>query len=95
MGFFADVYIRYVVQFLVYTFKSLASWLRTRDSANWQSANAGLTSPALAQPGDWGCPTGEIIYTYRYDGELYADIFERPFLLFDSAKEFAVSVRSR
>jgi len=74
---------------LVYIFKSLAGWLRARGSANRQSANASLTSPALAEPGYWGCATGEIIYTYRYDGELYADIFERPFLLFDSAKEFA------
>ena len=93
MGLFADVYIGYVLRLFVYMFKTLAGGLRARGSASWQLANACLSSPGLADRGFWACPTAEITYTYRYNGELYSDIYERPFLLLNSATEYALRFR--
>src|SRR5271163_271102 len=93
LGLFADVYIGYVLRLFVYMFKTLAGGLRARGSASWQLANACLSSPGLADRGFWACPTAEITYTYRYNGELYSDIYERPFLLLNSATEYALRFR--
>ena len=82
MGLVADIYISYF-------FKILVRWLRFRHSAQWPRADATVTAAPSSTSGAWGCPVAEIPYAYRVGGELYTGLHEEPFLLSDSAKNYA------
>lgn len=82
MGFFADLY-------LVYLFKVLSRWTKFRGSRNWDTNEAIVTAMPDRTPAALGCPTLEIPYEYRVNGELYTGLHEEPFLLVDSLNTFA------
>ena len=49
--------------------------------------NATVTAPPSTSSG-FGCPSAEIVYSYRFDGELYTGIHEESFLLNDSLTDY-------
>jgi hypothetical protein len=69
--------------FLVYAFKATRNWLRGRGSEKWPSVNATITTRPTSSPG-FGCDTVEIVYSYRFEGELYTGLHEEPFLFVGS-----------
>jgi hypothetical protein len=79
-GLFVDIY-------FFYLFKVVMYWLRARGSSEWPTANATVTAPPTSTSG-YGCPSVEIVYSYRFEGELYNGFHEEPFLLVDSVTEY-------
>ena len=49
--------------------------------------NATITAPPVSSP-RFGCPIVEIVYSYRFEGELYAGIHEESFLLAESMTDY-------
>ena len=80
--FFADFYI-------VYFFKVLIGWFKFWGSGDWPALEALVTAPPNVTYGAAGCPIVEISYEYWVDGELHTGFHEEPFLLSNSAIEFA------
>jgi len=79
-GLFVDV-------FVVYVFKVVANWVRGRGSNKWPSAYATVTATPGRSPG-YGGTSIEVVYSYRFKGELYTGIHEEP-ILFGSAEDYA------
>jgi len=67
------------VGFLVYLFKRAAQWFRARGSRRWASANATVTAPPITTFRNFR-QTVEVVYSYRFEGELYTGIHEELFL---------------
>lgn len=86
MGFFADLYLGYV-------FKVLTRWAKFRGSRRWNKSDAIVTAMPSSASAALGCPTLEIPYNYRVNGELYTGLHEEPFLLADSLKQYAARFR--
>jgi hypothetical protein len=76
-----------VLKGIAYVFNASAHWLRARGSDRWLFANATVTAPPVSSSG-FGCPSVEIVYSYRFKGELYTGIHEEPFLLADSVTDY-------
>jgi hypothetical protein len=76
-GWFLDIYI-------VYLFKWLVRLLRTRGVNSWPVIEASVTSSSAAS-GGFGCPTGEVIYTYETDGHIFGGRNEKAFISPNSA----------
>jgi hypothetical protein len=86
LGLFLDIYLAYVFRAVVYVFKAVAHWLGSRKSEQWPLANATITAPPLEPPGH--SRTVELVYSYRFHGELYTGLHEEPFLLKDSMADY-------
>jgi Protein of unknown function (DUF3592) len=82
-----DALLEYLLKAIVYAFHAAARWLRVCGSREWPSENATVTAPPTSSSGV-GCPTVEIVYSYRLKGELYTGIHEEPFLLTDSLTDY-------
>jgi hypothetical protein len=82
MGFI-DALFEYLLKAIMYAFNATARWLRACGSSRWPLANATVTAPPISSP-RFGCPRVEIVYSYRFKGELYTGIHEESFLLTDS-----------
>jgi Protein of unknown function (DUF3592) len=87
MGFFADLY-------LVYLFKVLVRGVKFYGNQHWPSVEGIVTATPNSSMAGWGCPTVEIPYKYRVNGELYTGLHEEPFLLSDSRTEYAARFRA-
>ena len=72
---------------IAYAFSAIVHWLRVCGSGKWPLANATVTAQPIGSSG-LGCPTVEIVYSYRFKGELYNGIHEEPFLLTDSLTDY-------
>jgi hypothetical protein len=77
----------YVDVLVGYSFRAIAHWLRARGSANWPTAEATVTAEPLGSH-SYGGPTVEIVYSYRFENELYTGMHEEPFLSSDAMVEF-------
>ena len=78
---FADLY-------LVYALKIAIRFFRFCGCRSWPSATATVTARPLTTGSGWGCPTVEIPYEYRIDGEPYTGLHEEPFLPVDSLGKY-------
>lgn len=76
-GFFLDI-------LFVYFFKTLQRIWRLRGSGAWSVAKATVRSVIK----DVGYPTVDVMYTYKADGETYANSEEGAFMFRDSAEEY-------
>ena len=85
--FFADLY-------LVFLFKILGRWAKFYGNKHWPSVDATITATPSASMAAFGCPTVEIPYEYRVNGELYIGLHEEPFLLMGSLTEYAAQFRA-
>ena len=65
--------------FFVYAFKRVAQWARARGSDSWASASATVTAPPVVTFRNFR-QTVEIVYSYRFESELYTGIHEELFL---------------
>jgi hypothetical protein len=63
----------------VYVFKRVAQWARARGSDRWASASATITAPPIVSFWDFR-QTVEVVYSYRFEGELYTGIHVELFL---------------
>ena len=80
-GWFVDIFAEYL-------FRVVTRFIKTRGRGSWPTAKATVTSSGC--PGTaYGCPVGEVYYTYRVDGELYTGSHEKPFILHNSGENYA------
>jgi hypothetical protein len=74
-----DALFEYLLKALVYALRVIIRWPKVAGSGQWPLANATVTAPPRSSEG-LGCPTVEIVYSYRVKGELYTGLHEEPFL---------------
>jgi hypothetical protein len=72
---------------IVFLVKVLGQSARTWGTGQWYLAEATITAPPSDTSG-FGCPSVEIVYSYRFKGELYTGIHEEPFLSSDSLTDY-------
>ena len=82
-----DALFEYLLKAIAYAFKASLHWMRICGSGHWPIANATVAAPPVSLSG-FGCPSAEIVYSYRFDGELYTGIHEEPFLSTDSLTDY-------
>jgi hypothetical protein len=82
-----DALFEYLLKAIVYTLRSIMHRLRIYGSGRWLLANATVTAPPLGSHG-LICPAVEIVYSYRFKGELYTGIHEETFLSTDSLTDY-------
>jgi len=80
-GYFVDV-------FIVYLFKTIARALKKRRSEGWPVAKGTVLTAGFQSPG-FGCDTSEVVYTIVVNGKKYTGMHEKPFLMIESAKDYA------
>jgi hypothetical protein len=80
-GWFVDIFVEYL-------FRVVARMVKRRGSGTWPIAKGTVTSSACANA-SYGCDVAEVCYTYRVDGELYAGINQKPFILHNSGENYA------
>jgi len=77
----------YLIKAIAYALRSIMLWLRVSSSDRWPLVNATVTAPPTGSSG-LGCPRVEVVYAYRFKGELYTGIHEEPFLSDDSLTDY-------
>jgi len=82
-----DALFEYLLKAVVYALRAIMRRLRVWGSGQWALANATVTAPPASSSG-FGCPRVEIVYSYRFKGELYTGIHEEPFLLAGSLTDY-------
>ncbi len=82
-----DALFEYLLKAIAYAFNAFVHWLKVRGTSRWPFANATITAPPVSSSG-FGCPSVEIVYSYRIEGELYTGIHEKPFLSTDAVKDY-------
>ncbi len=75
-GFFIDVIVGYIV-------RSMRNARRSGGSTEWVLVEAIVTADPIKSSG-YGGTSVEIVYSYRFQGELYTGLHEEPFFLPDS-----------
>ena len=81
MGWFADIFIEYLVRIIV-------GFVKRFRSRNWPLTEATVMSadcPAVVL----GCAVATVYYEYPVGSDKYGAAFDRPFLTNDSGKRFA------
>jgi uncharacterized protein DUF3592 len=79
-GLVLDIYVEYII-------RQVALLVRIVRSRNWPVTKASVTASACARAG-YGCDVAEVYYKYRVDGELYTGVYEKPFLIHNSAENY-------
>lgn len=80
-GWFLDAYIAYI-------FKALVRLLNARGSSGWTIVDGTVSSSSWSL-GGFGCSSAEVVYTYRFRGDLYSSLDEVPFISPSSAERYA------
>ena len=62
--------------------------LKARGSDRWPIEEATVLSSSATN--DFGGPVAEVIYSFRHEGKLMSGTHHKPFLSYESAKEYAV-----
>jgi hypothetical protein len=75
-GFFVDVIVGYMV-------RAISNAWRSGGSAKWAVVEAIVTADPIKSSG-YGGTSVEIVYSYRFQGELYTGLHEEPCFLSDS-----------
>lgn len=82
-----DALFEYLLKAVVYAFSAIVHWLRVCGTGQCPFASATVTAPPTT-PSGLGCPRVEIVYSYRFKGELYNGIHEEPFLSTNSLTDY-------
>ncbi|HET9305752.1 MAG TPA: hypothetical protein VFO46_06980 [Candidatus Sulfotelmatobacter sp.] len=82
----AEAAFEYIVRALLLSFKTIVHWMKSAGASKWSCAEGTVT----AQPTISRLPglTVEVVYSYRFKGELYTGFHEEPFFLADSVTEY-------
>ncbi len=86
MGF-VDVFLEHILRCIIYSFKSVVHSVTAAGTGEWPCAEATVTAQPMISQG-FGCATVEVVYSYRFDAELYTGIHEEPFLLDHSPADY-------
>jgi hypothetical protein len=78
-GLVLDIYVEFLIRAVIRFFKA-------RGSASWPVTTAKVTAASLRR--GLGCAVADIVYNYRFDGELYTGTDANPFLLTPSAESY-------
>jgi hypothetical protein len=83
-----DWILSYLLDCLIFILKSIVRGLKAMGCGRWPAVSAAVTAtPRISSTLSGG--EVEIVYAYRITGELYTGIHEEPFLLPNSAQEYA------
>jgi uncharacterized protein DUF3592 len=82
-----DALFEYLLKALVYAVRVTMHWPKIAGSGQWPLTNATVTAPPRISEG-LGCPTAEIVYSFRVNGELYTGLHEEAFLSTDSMTDY-------
>jgi hypothetical protein len=82
-----EAVLEYILRAILYLFKTIVRSISTIGSNKWSCAEADVTAAPTASHGP-GCPTVEVVYSYRFEGELYTGLHEEAFLLGDSQADY-------
>jgi hypothetical protein len=86
-GLIIDVLIAFGVKLLL---RIKRGW----GSGNWELVKAKIKRSSVGGGWVWNCPTTEIVYTYKFNGETYSIVDTKPFLLDESAKAYVEHFRT-
>ncbi len=70
---------------MIYIFRAAIQLIQSHKARSWPTVQAKVIT---ATDGFEGCPTAEVTYKYRVDGELYTASHTEPFLFGSSQKCF-------
>jgi hypothetical protein len=84
-GWFADVFVGYFITL----FRMVARSLRARKSKSWHEITATVSGASCQSSSYMPRPVAEIVYTYRFNGDFYGGVDEKPFFFESSAKQYA------
>jgi hypothetical protein len=82
-----DFLFDYLLKAIVYAFNATVQWVRVRGSGQWPFAKATVSAPPTSSSG-LSCPRVEIVYSYRFKGELYTGIHQESFFLTGSSTDY-------
>lgn len=82
-----DVLIESIFKVLVYAFRSSVHWVSASKSSKWHLEKASTTAPPL-RLSRFGALGVELVYSYRFNGELYTGLHEEVFLLESSVADY-------
>jgi len=82
-----DVLFEQLFRLIVYSSRSAVLWLGRVGTGSWVRSEATVTAEPTVLKGFWG-PTVEVVYSYRFKGELYTGLHEQPFLSVDSQRDY-------
>ncbi len=82
-----DALFEYLLKAIGYALRAVVRWPRVWGCDKWPLANATVTAPPTRSSGI-GCPVVQIIYSFRFKGELYTGLHEEPFFLADSVIDY-------
>jgi len=83
-----DLLFERALRFVIFFCTSLVIWIREAGAESWICADAIVTAEPSVSQGLFGSPTVEVVYSYRFEGELYTGLHEEPFLSNDSLREY-------
>ena len=75
-----DVFVEHLLRLIIYSFKSVVHSVNVAGTGRWSCTEATVTTEPTVARG-FGCPTVEVAYSYRVDGELYTGIYEHSWLI--------------
>jgi hypothetical protein len=81
VGWYMDVLVGYLIRILIQMTKE-------RGSSRWPLEKAKVTG-SNCDAAVYGGPVAEVIYTYTHSGEYFSGMHREPFILRDSAEEYA------
>jgi hypothetical protein len=79
-GLVIDIYIEYL-------YRVVTRMIRRFGSSAWPVAKGNVRSSACPGAG-YGCYVAKVYYTYRVDGEHYAGVNEKPFIIRNSGENY-------
>jgi len=79
-GLVIDIFIEYFYRVVIRSIKRLGS-------SAWPVAKATVKSSSCPNAG-YGCDVAKVYYTYRVDGEHYAGVNEKPFIIHNSGENY-------
>ena len=82
----AEAIIEYILRAIVFSFRTLIHWLKSIGTGKWAYAEATVTAQPAASHSF--APSVEIIYSYRFEGELYTGLHEQSFFLSQSMADY-------
>ena len=82
----AEAVLEYLVRTLLLSFRTIVLWFKGTGANKWPCVEGTVTAQPTA-PHSFG-RTVELVYSYRFKGELYTGFHQEPFFLADSVTEY-------
>src|SRR5215813_9730928 len=86
-GLVADIFIDFLIRIFVRSVKSFRS-------RNWVLVQATVSEASAEPDRHLGCCKVLVSYTYKFQGQQYAEYFRKPFLSHASAEDYATAFQT-